>query len=221
MHYSIYGVSWFIYTIYTINIYAAEETRMTKEEKRIYDIEYRKKNKDALKQADIEYRAANAEAIRKRESQRYKNNKADILARTTQYYYNNRDSRLAYWKRHHAVNKEVRNIRSSTWRKNNQPSAKLSSARWRRAHPHTVAVLAASRKFKLMQATPVWSETVLIDKVYMKRDEYRELYGVNFEVDHIIPINSDTVCGLHVLANLQLLDKSLNGSKHNNYQSDW
>ena len=40
-------------------------------------------------------------------------------------------------------------------------------------------------------------------------------------VDHIIPLISDNVCGLHCWDNLQILEEHLNYKKQNKYQSDW
>jgi len=39
----------------------------------------------------------------------------------------------------------------------------------------------------------------------------------NFEVDHIIPLNGKKVSGLHVLGNLQVIDKQFNRSKGNKF----
>lgn len=38
-----------------------------------------------------------------------------------------------------------------------------------------------------------------------------------FEVDHVVPIKHDEVCGLHVLSNLQLLTRRQNRSKGNKF----
>ena len=41
------------------------------------------------------------------------------------------------------------------------------------------------------------------------------------QVDHIIPLQSDPVCGLHCWANLQLMSRADNRRKSNTYQQDW
>lgn len=65
-----------------------------------------------------------------------------------------------------------------------------------------------------VRATPVWAEFDLIKIVYEKA------HALGFEVDHIVPIKSDLVCGLHVWANLQLLSESENCKKKNLFWPD-
>lgn len=61
---------------------------------------------------------------------------------------------------------------------------------------------------------PAWSEVEKIKVVFEKAKEF------GMEIDHIVPIKSDLVCGLHVWHNLQLLDMPLNRSKKNRYWPD-
>lgn len=156
-----------------------------------YNARYREDKKDILKTKAVEYRRANLSELKERDAQYYQNNREIAADRASRYYASNCER------------------------------VKRVVLQYRKANPHKVAVFASNKKLALSRATPSWSETDQIDVVYKKRDEYRQLYSILFEVDHIIPIVSDTVCGLHVLANLQLLDKSLNCTKTNNYQADW
>jgi hypothetical protein len=60
----------------------------------------------------------------------------------------------------------------------------------------------------------VWSERKAIRLVYKKARQY------GLHVDHIVPLKSDVVCGLHVWANLQLLAQSENSTKGNRHWPD-
>lgn len=100
-----------------------------------------------------------------------------------------------------------------------------SSKLWRQRFPHKVWEHSKIRRTRLEMAILNWfkEEEHLVASLYRKRDELNELWGTQLEVDHIIPINPrcKTVCGLHCWSNLQLLDRTLNGSKHDIYQTDW
>jgi len=62
------------------------------------------------------------------------------------------------------------------------------------------------------RATPKWADKKAIKMFYENRPD-------GYEVDHIYPIQGRTVCGLHVLNNLQYLTKQQNCAKFN-YQVD-
>jgi hypothetical protein len=157
------------------------------------------------------------ERIKASRAQYYENNKEAVKLRVAEYRKENKETVKACNIRWCGANKDKTNIAATQWRLRNP----THGAQWRKNNPDKVANNVSDRKFKLERATPLWSEAEEIKLVYLKRDEYKKLYGILFEVDHIIPIDSDYVCGLHVLANLQLLDKPLNSGKRNKFQTDW
>lgn len=84
-------------------------------------------------------------------------------------------------------------------------------ARWRQKNPIKERLRVSLRQRRLKLCTPPW----------MTKDQFRDIYleaklnGMN--VDHIIPIKHDKVCGLHVPWNLQLLSKAENSRKSNQF----
>ena len=187
---------------------------MTKEERAVYQVQYYIDHKEILKAYQIQYRKNNKDILKTSAAQWYKNNKEAVKLTGAQFYKDNKETVKIRVAQYYKNNKETMDAYQARVRKTH-------NTRWRVRNPDLCALWSSNRAIKLERATPCWSETEAIKIVYLKRDEYKKLYGIKFEVDHIIPIKSDTVCGLHVLANLQLLDKLLNGSKHNNYQTDW
>jgi|GEM_PF-1076263 len=73
--------------------------------------------------------------------------------------------------------------------------------------------LCAKRRARLKQALPQWVELELISSMFQEKNE-------GFEVDHIVPLQSNFVCGLHCADNLQLLTRHENRKKSNRYWPD-
>ena len=57
----------------------------------------------------------------------------------------------------------------------------------------------------------------LIDVIYWAASYISEYTGIPHEVDHIIPIVNDKICGLHVPENLQILTRRQNYLKSNKW----
>jgi len=100
------------------------------------------------------------------------------------------------------------------WRRNNPEKTRIYFNTYKSKNHGKVLSWMANYRAKKNKTIPIWFEMDLVKKVYEKAKEW------GFEVDHIVPINNEIVCGLHCWANLQLLNKSLNSSKKNRYWPD-
>ena len=67
----------------------------------------------------------------------------------------------------------------------------------------------------LLHRTPAWADLEQIKAFYRLAAAFSKLY-VPHHVDHILPLNGDTVSGLHVAENLRVIparDNLLKGSR--------
>lgn len=73
---------------------------------------------------------------------------------------------------------------------------------------------------RILNSIPNWANLDKIEEIYSKSKELEKRLGIKFHVDHIVPIKSKLVCGLHVENNLQLLVPEENLAKLNTYWPD-
>ncbi|WP_372771283.1 HNH endonuclease signature motif containing protein [Pseudoalteromonas sp.] len=67
---------------------------------------------------------------------------------------------------------------------------------------------------RVRKARPAWQEQKYINEYY------KNAKSLGFEVDHIVPIKSKLVCGLHCIDNFQMLTRKENASKGNRFWPD-
>lgn len=78
-----------------------------------------------------------------------------------------------------------------------------------------IAAKSARRRAYRTNATPNWASKEAILEIYAEARRLTEETGIQHHVDHIIPLKSKIVSGLHCEANLQILTFSENCSKSN------
>lgn len=79
---------------------------------------------------------------------------------------------------------------------------------WYDRNPKRALAMTREQQAKRLLRVPAWSEREAIKAFY-------EACPEGYEVDHIIPLQGETVSGLHVLGNLQYLPMLENRSKGN------
>lgn len=67
------------------------------------------------------------------------------------------------------------------------------------------------------QHGPSWADLDKINSIFLQCKELSDSTGIKYSVDHIVPLNSDLVCGLHVECNLQILSHKENSMKGNRF----
>jgi len=87
--------------------------------------------------------------------------------------------------------------------------------KWRTTHVNETSMHNAKRRAAKKQAIAAWGDENSIKEFYVKRTELTKLTGIQHHVDHIYPLTSDWVCGLHVENNLQILTEAENITKGN------
>ena len=105
------------------------------------------------------------------------------------------------------------------WREKNLEKDKNRKAAWRRAFPEKNAEKSRRYGALKMSAIPAWNDKFIVQGMYEIAAVFRRV-GIDMHVDHIVPLKSKKVCGLHSQDNLQLITGSENSKKHNRYWPD-
>ena len=168
-----------------------------------------------------------------RSSSRYESKKEEIKVQQKEYRDSNRDAVRAKNNAGYASNKESLAPKRKAWRDQNKGAMKECSRRWyienkdraianavafREANPGYATAKARKYQASKLQRTPPWADMSAIAELYAEAKRLEELTGIQFHVDHIVPLQGELVSGLHVPANLQLLPARENLSKSNSFE---
>lgn len=148
------------------------------------------------------------------------------------------------WRKH---NLDLANERSRSWREKNPGRQRAAEAAYRKNNPdkryvsrlayvksnqeklsayrkiyavkkrHILNANAARRRFSKRLALPSWADKSKIEKIYEEASSLSKSTGIEYHVDHIVPLQSKIVCGLHCESNLRIIRGVDNLSKGNRF----
>ena len=152
-----------------------------------------------------------------------------------QWRLKNRDRVRAAHLRYYEKNKDAMKKRSIEWGKNNK-TRRLEIARktWAK---HVIKRRAENRQWYIenkekknadgmrriaqkKMAVPGWFNQFFVDEAYHLAALRSKITGFKWDVDHIVPLQSKLVCGLHWHKNLQVIPKVVNIRKSNRVWPD-
>lgn len=117
--------------------------------------------------------------------------------------------------------------RAKRWAIANPEKVKEIQARWRNANPERWVEHRRKAGKRYCATHPEARQEIETHRKRAKgqprsaeernkmRTVYRKAREYGFEVDHVVPLKHPLVCGLHVWANLQLLNRAENRKKNN------
>lgn len=118
------------------------------------------------------------------------------------------------------ANNERNLLNISAWRKKNPINVARASLKYRKKNAAYYAFKLATRRAAQKNAIPKWANMFFISEIYDLSKKRTDATGLKWNVDHIVPIQSKLVCGLHVENNLQVITERDNFEKKNHYWPD-
>lgn len=140
-----------------------------------------------------------------------------------------------YARRKHAAHPEIHRRAQAKWDAKNADAIKRISAEkyqrnkakcdersrlWYLNHRDVRNAKCSRRRASLLNATPSWltgDHWKQIRQFYSEAQRKSRQTGIEHHVDHVVPLKSPIVCGLHVPWNLQVITESENSRKRNKF----
>jgi hypothetical protein len=145
--------------------------------------------------------------------------KACNVDATKKNYKVNRKARLRQQKQYTEANKDIRSIYAKQYRIDNKKSISAYGKEHYKNNPEMYTAKTAKRRAAIIQRMVLWADPKKIEKMYWVAKTLTDRTGIQWVVDHKIPLQGRNVSGLHIEGNLQVITHSRNARKSNKFES--
>lgn len=134
---------------------------------------------------------------------------------TAAWYARNKERVAEYQKSYRQANRQKKASQLTEWKKKNPERYKELLRRNFEKNKSRYRARYSAYAANKLQATPKWANAFFIAEIYDLAALRTEYLGIPHQVDHIVPLRSKLVCGLHCEANLRVIPADENKKKGN------
>lgn len=200
----------------------AEAAKARKREK---NRAWRAANKERVAQYNAQYKAEHKEEIRASAALWKEKNNELIRTKQKQWREDHKEHKQRYAKEYQAANRERELARMKEYREQPeiQTRRKTYAAQYNRLKRTARTAAEQERKANKKQAIPGWfsefDALVMLEAADLCQLRAKTT-GIKWHIDHIVPLVSSRVCGLHIGCNIQVIPAVENQAKGNRHWPD-
>jgi len=177
---------------------------------------WQREHPEAVKAILKRWRKNNPERVKQQRAKQYAKNREKAIAASKEYY-RKKHPNVGYMKSAEwlAGKKARRAVTKRAWRLGNPEKVSACKKRYRKKYVGRICADVVMRKAWKRKAVPKWANKFFMEEAYALAKLRTKILGFRWHVDHIVPMKSVLVCGLHVHNNLQVIPAIENLQKHN------
>ena len=182
---------------------------------------HRDAHPEAVKASNYKSYHANVEANKARSAEWAKANPERVAHKNAEWRKANPEKIKAQNEKQYAkADKQKRYEASRAWQDANRDKVRASVRKWNQSNPDKRVVHMHKRRSARQVCTPSWANTFFMQEAYHLARLRTKRFGFQWHVDHIVPLQSPLVCGLHTEQNMRVIPGKDNSAKGNRYWPD-